>query len=165
MSPSRADTIAFKNHVRNIQVINTSLSMHLADRQHSRGPFAPATSSCQWDLRAAIHPLLGLPKDYACPPFETNDSWHSVVLHGFPAATINADPTALSPKEVQSWLALKGEIRGKVKATSVLCSPADLKTKRRVAVRVSLSSSEDALSLVKNGACLFGAMCRVTPLR
>jgi hypothetical protein len=111
---------------------------------------------------AAIRPLLGLPKDYTCPPFETNDSWYSVVLHGVPAPTINDKPTALRPDEVQSWLALNSGLRGEVKATSVLCSPADLKTKQRVAVRVSLSLSEDAFLLVKNGACLFGAMCRVT---
>ncbi|KAJ7874343.1 hypothetical protein B0H14DRAFT_3437796 [Mycena olivaceomarginata] len=96
---------------------------------------------------AAIHPLQGLPKDYTCPPFETNDSWYSVVLHGVPAPTINDEPTVLRPDEVQSWLALNSGLRGEVKATSVLCSPADLKTKQRVAVRVSLSLSEDAFLL------------------
>ncbi|KAJ7117877.1 hypothetical protein C8R43DRAFT_99995 [Mycena crocata] len=107
---------------------------------------------------AAIHPLLGLPKEYPQPVFETDARWHSVVFHGVPTSTASARDF-LDTKGAQLWL---DGCTGTVKAISVLCRQDDLKTKSSVAVRLSLSSEADAQRFVANGGSFHGTVCRVS---
>ncbi|KAJ7438200.1 hypothetical protein B0H11DRAFT_1935391 [Mycena galericulata] len=108
----------------------------------------------------AIHPLLGLPAAYSRPPFELDNPWHSVVFHGVPTPP-DRKPDTFTLEAVEAWLD-PGDVKGPVKAFSVLCRPEDFGTKTSVAVRVSLSSEADAQRLVENGGCFHGAQCRVT---
>ncbi|KAJ7757775.1 hypothetical protein DFH07DRAFT_940451, partial [Mycena maculata] len=106
----------------------------------------------------AIRPLLGLPSDYKCPAFESNERWHSVVFHGVPASVTDAP---IDLKGIRAWLDLD-DVQGSLKAFSILSRPEDLQTRKELAIRVSLSSEEDARRLVENGGSFYGAQCRVT---
>ncbi|KAJ6507906.1 hypothetical protein C8R47DRAFT_61355 [Mycena vitilis] len=108
---------------------------------------------------AAIRPLLGVPDKYT-PRFESDSQWHSVVIHGAPVV-VGSSPMD-NPASALAWLDPDAEFRGSIKAMSVLCRPEELTTRRSVAVRVCLSSAVDAQRLLVNGACLYGAKCKVS---
>ncbi|KAJ7082310.1 hypothetical protein C8R44DRAFT_753794 [Mycena epipterygia] len=103
----------------------------------------------------AIRPLLKLPTRYPRPLFETDKPWHSVVFHGAPTP-LTLD---INGEDVAAWL---NDVKGAVRAVSVLCRPEQFSTRSSVAVRVSLSSAADAQHLVDNGGSFFGTHCRVT---
>ncbi|KAJ7138324.1 hypothetical protein C8R44DRAFT_848165 [Mycena epipterygia] len=109
------------------------------------------------EIWTAIHPLLKLPTKYLRPPFEVDGPWHSVVFHGVPTASTQS----LDCKDITAWFD-SHDVKGKVKALSILCRPEDLSTRNTVAVQVSLDSEADAEFLVKNGGCFYGLQCRVT---
>ncbi|KAJ7893679.1 hypothetical protein B0H14DRAFT_2559664 [Mycena olivaceomarginata] len=114
------------------------------------------------DIWMAIHPLLGLPRKYKCPPFERDDAWYSVVIHGVPMPP-DGGPETYTVESMVAYLNYAGAFVGEVKAFSILCRPEDLKSRRSFAVRVALSAEADAQWLVENGACFYGAKCKVTP--
>ncbi|KAJ7659391.1 hypothetical protein B0H14DRAFT_3540517 [Mycena olivaceomarginata] len=114
------------------------------------------------DIWMAIHPLLGLPGKYKCPPFERDDPWYSVVIHGVPMPPDGGLET-YTVRNMAAYLDYAGAFVGAVKAFSILCRPEDLKSRRSFAVRVALSAEADAQWLVENGACFYGAKCKVTP--
>jgi hypothetical protein len=62
-----------------------------------------------------------------------------------------------------TYLDYAGAFIGAVKAFSILCQPEDLKSRQSFAVRVALSAETDAQWLIENGACFYGAKCKVTP--
>ncbi|KAJ7896269.1 hypothetical protein B0H14DRAFT_2678901 [Mycena olivaceomarginata] len=114
------------------------------------------------DIWMAIRPLLGLPGKYKCPPFERDDAWHSVVIHGVPMPP-DGEPESYDIETMAAFLDYAGEFVGAVKAFSILCRPEDLKSRRSFAMRVALSAETDAQWLIENGACFYGARCEVTP--
>ncbi|KAJ7732751.1 hypothetical protein DFH07DRAFT_944973 [Mycena maculata] len=64
----------------------------------------------------AIRPLLGLPGDYKCPAFESDERWHSVVFHGVPASVTDAP---IDLESIRAWLDLD-DVQGSLKAFSIL---------------------------------------------
>ncbi|KAJ7826985.1 hypothetical protein B0H14DRAFT_2815919, partial [Mycena olivaceomarginata] len=114
------------------------------------------------DIWMAIRPLLGLPGKYKCPPFERDDAWHSVVIHGVPMPP-DSGPESYTIESMAPYLDYAGAFVGAIKAFSILCRPENLKSRRSFAVRVALSAETDAQWLVENGACFYGAKCKVTP--
>ncbi|KAF7330699.1 hypothetical protein MSAN_02448000 [Mycena sanguinolenta] len=106
---------------------------------------------------SAIRPLFQLPEDFACPTFDTDETWHSVVLHGVPRP-LNNIHTYFALDEVKKWIAPAGGIR----ECTVLCRPEDLGKKDTLALRLSVSSKAEADHLVREGGCLYGVPCRIT---
>ncbi|KAJ7086540.1 hypothetical protein C8R44DRAFT_752562 [Mycena epipterygia] len=123
----------------------------------------PARNRCTADflllhahtIWKAIRPLLKLLTGYPRPLFETDKPWHSVVFHGAPTP-LTLD---INGEDVAAWL--ENDVKGAVRAISILCRPEQFSTRSSVAVRVSLSSAADAQHLVDNGGSFFGTHCRV----
>ncbi|KAJ7196746.1 hypothetical protein GGX14DRAFT_700460 [Mycena pura] len=110
----------------------------------------------------ALRPILKLPEGHACPSFDTDERWHSVVFHRVPMpATRRAG--AFSHQFIQDALKRSDASRGVLKSFSLLCRPTELVTQDYLALRVSLSAEADAIHLINNGGHMAGAWCRVTP--
>ncbi|KAJ7763554.1 hypothetical protein DFH07DRAFT_939228 [Mycena maculata] len=118
----------------------------------------PGRHFCTGKIWMAIRPLLGLPGDYKCPVFESDERWHLVIFHGVPASVTDAP---INLQSIRAWLDLD-DVQGSLKVFSILSCPEDLQTRKELAIWVSLSSEEDAQRLVKNGGSFYGAQCRVT---
>ncbi|KAJ7336208.1 hypothetical protein DFH08DRAFT_965103 [Mycena albidolilacea] len=109
-----------------------------------------------WDF---VRPLLKLPKHCACPRVDRGEPWHNVVIHGVPTAgDAHRKDSIGSPEE---WLQ-ENRIHGTVVGVSVMGGDVGHLTRGATPLRVSLSSKNDADLLVRNGALIYGAWCRVS---
>ncbi|KAJ6527168.1 hypothetical protein B0H19DRAFT_1385545 [Mycena capillaripes] len=110
----------------------------------------------------AMRPVLGLPVKCIPPKFEVDEPWYSVVFHRAPMPP-SCSPDYIDLADIQFWLNYGvTESAGTAMAYSVLCSPADFKTRDSLSIRVALSSEADALRLIEDGCTLYGARCRVS---
>ncbi|KAJ6459103.1 hypothetical protein C8R45DRAFT_1109803 [Mycena sanguinolenta] len=106
---------------------------------------------------STICPLLQLPEDFACPAFDMDEVWHSVVLHGIPIP--RPDTYAhFTRDKVEKWITVAGGIR----ECTVLCCPEDLGKRTSLVLRLSLSSEAEAARLVREGGYLYGIPCRIS---
>ncbi|KAJ7840314.1 hypothetical protein B0H14DRAFT_2587540 [Mycena olivaceomarginata] len=71
---------------------------------------------------------LACPGKYKCPPFERDDAWYSVVIHGVPMPPDGGLET-YTVGNMAAYLNYAGAFVGAVKAFSILCRPEDLKSR------------------------------------
>ncbi|KAJ6552675.1 hypothetical protein DFH09DRAFT_1085847 [Mycena vulgaris] len=128
-----------------------NLVLYPACRIKTAGALTPEKTK----IWTAISPLLGLPADYVCPPFDSDDHQNAVVFHDVPVPASRS----FSRGGIEAFLDIDGV---KVNGFAILCRPEDIEKRTSVPVQVSLSSGTDAQQLVDNGGSFYGAQCRVT---
>ncbi|KAJ7207569.1 hypothetical protein GGX14DRAFT_567520 [Mycena pura] len=113
-------------------------------------------------LWAVLRPLLHFPVDHPHPPFDTGDSWHSVVFHNVPT---------LRQRNCYTLSGIRDSLRSggfdhAVKAFAILCDDVEFDRRQAaflgVPMRVSVLTATAAQQLIRDGGNLIGGRCKAT---